>query len=408
MPTVVLLGTLDTKGREYAFVAERLIRAGTDVVVVDVGVLGHHSWSADVSAEEVAAAAGEELARLQQAHEGADARAAALATMQRGAARIVARLRAEGRCDGILGLGGSGGTAVITAVMRTLPFGVPKVMVSTMASGDIGPYVGSSDICMMHSVTDIAGLNRISIPILTNAAAAMAGMVLAEPSEEFRADRQAIGVTMLGVTTVGALRIVEGLENAGFDAIVFHAVGSGGRALEELVEQGVITGVIDFTIKEITDDVHGGVFNAGNRRLLGATEKGVPQVIVPGAIEVLNFGALDTVPERFRTADRPLVEHNPQVTAVRLTVDELKMVANELAARLNRAVGRIHIVIPTKGFDSYATPGGPFADQAADHVFIEQLESRLRLDIPVTRIPAHINDARFADAVMETFLGLVN
>lgn len=406
MPTAVVIGTLDTKGREYAFVKERLHGEGIDVVVIDVGVLGTTSdITPDVTAEEVCEAGGARLEDLRFNREGTDTRAVAIETMTRGAACLLQRLADEGRCDGVLGLGGSGGSSLISGAMRTLPLGVPKILVSTMASGDVSAYVGSSDLCIMHSVTDIAGLNRISKPILANAAGALAGMLKSqEHSVLAPPEKPAVGVTMLGVTTPGVLRVIERLEAAGFEAIVFHAVGSGGRALESLVEQGVITGVVDYTVKELTDETFGGIFRAGPNRLRTAGRKGFPQVVVPGAVEVLNFGALATVPQEFRDGSRPLLQHNAEVTAVRINSEELIHVAGLLAERLNQATGPACVVVPAKGFDSYAMEGGPFEDPTADECFIVELESRLRPYIEVFTAATHVNDPIFADLVADAFI----
>ena len=268
---------------------------------------------------EVAEAAGTDLGALRFTREGSDTRAVALETMQRGATTIVTRLVDEGRVHAVFGMGGSGGSQLISGVMRALPFGMPKLLLSTMASGDVSGYVGASDLALMHSVTDIAGLNRISRPILENAAGALAGMVAASRSRSVAAMRPAVGISMLGVTTAGATRVARGLEAAGFDAVVFHAVGSGGRAMEALVQDGVLSAVVDFTIKEVTDETIGGIFDAGRSRC--PSDHGAPRVVVPGAVEVINFGALDTVPQAFRSDSRPLVQHNAHVTAVRATSD---------------------------------------------------------------------------------------
>jgi uncharacterized protein (UPF0261 family) len=405
--TAVLIGTLDTKGREYEFVRGELESAGVTVLLIDVGVLGDPAIAVDVGAREVAHAAGVPLDDLRFGREGSDTRAHALDVMSRGAVAIVSELRATGRCDGVLGLGGSGGSSLLSAVMRSLPLGVPKLLVSTMGSGDVSSYVQSSDMCIMHSVTDIAGLNRISRPILRNAAGALAGMIAAASAEsDVAEDAPAVGVTMLGVTTPAGLRIVERLEGAGFDPIVFHAVGSGGRALESLIESGVLSGVIDLTIKEVTDDLLGGIFVAGPDRLRTAGRLGVPQVVVPGAVEVINFGPFETVPEQLRDGSRPLVRHNAEVTAVRATQDELLRVADEVAGRLNEAVGSVEVLIPRGGFDSYDAPGGPFSDPASDAAFAEHLVGALRDDIAVTTSESHINDAVFADVVAERFIEL--
>jgi uncharacterized protein (UPF0261 family) len=405
VPTAVLIGTLDTKGREYAFVQERLHASGIDVVMIDVSVLGTSSITPDITPEEVCEAGGARLEDLRFAREGTDTRAVAIETMTRGAARLLQRLADEGRCDGVLGLGGSGGSALISGAMRALPLGVPKILVSTMASGDVSAYVESSDLCIMHSVTDIAGLNRISKPILANAAGALTGMLTSSKHSVLpEHEKPAVGVTMLGVTTPGVLRVVERLDAAGFEPIVFHAVGSGGKALENLLEQGVITGVVDYTVKELTDETYGGIFHAGPDRLQTAGRKGFPQVVVPGAIEVLNFGALATVPPEIRDGSRPLVQHNAEVTAVRININELINVAGILAEHLNHATGPTCVVIPAKGFDSYAVEGGPFADPAADASFVLELVSRLRPDIEVITAATHANDPMFADLVADAFI----
>ena len=405
MPTAVLLGTLDTKGREYAFVRDRLRESGIDVVLVDVGVLGDPTVAPDISASQVASAAEVVLDDIRFAREGSDTRAIALETMQKGARATVEGLRRDGRCDGILGLGGSGGSALISAVLRSLPLGVPKVLVSTMASGDVSAYVGSSDLCLMHSVTDIAGLNRISRPILSNAAFALAGMLTGLPPD-VREDRPAVAVTMLGVTTPAALRVMDRLGERGFDAITFHAVGSGGRALELLLSEGVFAGVIDLTVKELTDERFGGLFRAGDERLRTAGRTGIPQVIVPGAIEVLNFGPFDSVPARIADESRPTVRHNDQITAVRLSRAELVEMAEVLAARVDAARGPTVVVVPRYGFDSYAQPGGPFWAPDDDAAFGDALVGHL--DAPPLLVDAHINDESFADALVDALNHLIN
>jgi len=315
MPEVALIGTLDTKGREYAFVKARLVDAGVTPLLIDFGVLGEPPIEPDVTAADVARAAGENLQNLRFAREGSDTRVVALAAMERGLVAIVQRLYDEGRCNGVFGLGGSGGSTAISGAMRAVPLGVPKLLVSTMASGNVGSYIGTRDICIMHSVTDIAGLNRVSRAILTNAANAMAGMVLGTAHPIEVANKSLIAITMFGITTPGVLRLVQNLESSGFETIVFHAVGSGGRSMEELIEEGLIDGVVDYTVSEITDHLLGGIFDAGSDRLQAAGRRGIPQVVVPGAFEVLNFGPRDSVPARYDTSDRPLVVHNPNVCA---------------------------------------------------------------------------------------------
>lgn len=405
--TVVLPGTLDTKGREYAFVRARLLDAGVTPMVIDFGVLGEPSIRPDIPAAEVAAAAGADLHELRFGREGTDTRAVALATMERGLAAILRRLRAEGRCDGVLGMAGSGGSSVISGAMRSLPLGVPKLLVSTMASGDVGGYIGTRDIAIMHSVTDIAGLNRVSRAILTNAAYAVAGMVSGTIAASETPDKPLVAITMFGITTPGVLRLVQRLEDAGFETIAFHAVGSGGRSMEEMIEEGLIDGVIDYTVSELTDQLLGGIFGAGPRRLEAAGRRGIPQVVVPGAIEVLNFGPRSSVPPKYDTADRPLVIHNPNVCAVRITREEGVQLGKLLTEKVNAAGGPTAVVLPLNGLDKYeAAPDGPFIDCVADDALFEAIRSTLRPDIPLTELDANINDPTFADTVFETFTRL--
>jgi len=405
MRTIALIGTLDTKGREYAFVKARLLEAGVIPILIDFGVLGEPLIEPDISAQHVARAGGLNLEDLRFGREGTDTRAVALAAMEQGLVAIVRRLRDEGRCDGILGLAGSGGSSAISGAMRALPLGVPKLLVSTMASGDIGGYVGTRDLCVMHSVTDIAGLNRVSRAILTNAARAMAGMVRGDSDKAAVSNAPLIAVTMFGITTPGVLRLVRSLESAGFETMVFHAVGSGGRAMEELIDEGVIDGVIDYTVSELTDHLLGGIFEAGPHRLEAASRRGIPQVVVPGAIEVLNFGPRSSVPARYDTPDRPLVVHNPYVCAVRTTAAESIELGAILASKVNMASGPVAVALPLKGLDKYeALPDGPFVDLAADDALFTAITSNLRPDIPCLRIDANINDPECSDQVFQLFL----
>ncbi|MDQ3557956.1 MAG: Tm-1-like ATP-binding domain-containing protein [Pseudomonadota bacterium] len=405
MPTVVLIGTLDTKGREHLFMRDCLLAAGVDVVLVDIGVLADPPVSPDVTAAEVAAAAGASLDALRFTREGSDTRAVALAAMERGATSIVRRLHAQGRCDAMLGAAGSGGSTVISGVMRAMPLGMPKLLVSTMAAS-AAAFFGTRDITIMHSVTDIAGLNRVSTMILRNAARAVAGMVNGRELTD-GGGKPLVAITMFGVTTPGVLRVQERLEQAGFDTIVFHAVGSGGRAMEQMIDDGLIDGVVDYTISELTDEHLGGVFGAGPDRLTAAGRRGLPQVVVPGAIEVLNFGPRATVPRRFDVPERRLIVHNPHVCAVRTTQSEAVELARILSGKLNRATGPTAVLLPLQGLDSYQQrPDGPFIDEEADAAFFAELRRTLRPNIPCREEPLNINHPVFADAVAETFLTL--
>ena len=408
-PTVVLVGTLDTKGAEHAFVREHLVRAGVAVIVVDVGILGEPSFAPDVPAAEVARAAGVELADLRFTREGSDTRTVALKAMRRGAIAVVRDLRAGGRADGVMGLGGSGGSTVVSGVLRSLPVGVPKVLVSTMASGNVRAFVGTSDVTLVHPVTDVQGLNRVSRRVLANAAHAMAGMVrwLAEtPDGAAAAGAPLVALTMMGVTTPGVQRTQALLEAAGFETIVFHAVGSGGQAMEEMVDEGLIDGVVDLTTSEITAELFGGILSAGPHRLEAAGRAGIPQVVAPGALEVINVGPRATIPARYDVPERRIVVHNPSITAIRANADEAATAGRALATKLNGATGPTAVLLPLGGCSKYELPGGPFVDPAADEAMFEAIRTTLRPGIAVREVAANLNEPPFAEAAVETFMEL--
>jgi uncharacterized protein (UPF0261 family) len=400
---VLLVGTLDTKGREYAFVRDRLREAGLTVTVMDVGVLGEPGFEPQVTAEAVARAAGVELGELRFSREGSDTRAVALAAMGRGATALVVELFEAGRVQGVMGLGGSGGSTVVSEVLRSLPVGVPKLLVSTMASGDVRTFVGTSDLTLVHPVTDVAGLNRVSRRVLANAANAMAGMVRFETAGA-RADAPLVAITMFGVTTPGVLAIQAGLESMGFETIVFHAVGSGGRAMEEMIDAGLIDAVVDVTTSELTDELLGGIFPGGPHRLEAAGRRGIPQVVVPGALEVLNFGPRDTVPAHLDIPERRIVVHNPSVCAVRTNVEESARLGALLADKVNAATGPSAVLLPLGGLSKYGLPGGPFRDVEADEAMFAAIRATLRAGIVLREVAANVNDPAFAAAVLEVFL----
>ncbi len=404
-PGVILIGTLDTKGREYAFVRDRLRDVGVPVTVIDVGVLGDPPFSPDVSSTEVATAAGVALEDLRFAREGSDTRAVALAAMGRGAAAIVKERFEAGLVAGVMGLGGSGGSTVVSEVLRSLPVGVPKLLVSTLASGDVRTFVGTSDLTLVHPVTDVAGLNRVSRRVLANAANAMAGMVRfgAHGANGAHGDAPLVAITMFGVTTPGVLAIQSGLEAMGFETIVFHAVGSGGRAMEEMIDAGLIDAVVDVTTSELTDELLGGLFPGGPHRLEAAGRRGVPQVVVPGAMEVLNFGPRDTVPAHLDVPERRIVVHNPSVCAVRTNAEESARLGTILADKVNAASGPSAVVLPLDGLSKYELPGGPFRDLDADAALFTAIRSTLRPGIVLREVAANVNDAAFAAAVLDVF-----
>jgi uncharacterized protein (UPF0261 family) len=386
--TVLLLGTMDTKGVEFAYVRDLIREWGHDVLLIDVGVLGEPRLSPDISAGEVAAAGGASLAELRARND----RGEAMRAMALGVSELVPRLYREGAFKGVLGLGGSGGTSIATAGMRELPVGVPKVMISTVASGDTRSYVGVTDITMMHSVVDIAGLNAISRRILGNGAAALCGMIEREAPPAW--DRPLLAATMFGVTTPCVDRVRERLEAAGYEVVVFHATGTGGRAMESLIEAGFISGVADLTTTEWCDEVVGGVLAAGPDRLSAAGRAGLPQVVSCGALDMVNFGAFETVPERFR--DRLLYRHNPHVTLMRTTPAECVEIGRRIAEKLNAARGPTTLLIPLGGISALDREGQPFHDPEANAALFDTLNEELSPSVDLVELDMHINDPEFA------------
>lgn len=398
MATVVLLGTFDTKGIEYQFVHDRLVADGSDVILVDAGVRGQPLVPPTIPRERVAAAAGVDLAVLAAAGD----RNRAIDAMAEGATRVVLDLFRQGRVQGILGLGGAGGSVLATQVMRALPIGVPKLMVSTLAAGDTRPYIGQSDITMMYSVVDIAGINRISERILTNAAAAIGGMARAyaqfKPSAEAQA-RPLIGATMFGVTTPCVTEARQALEALGYEVIVFHATGTGGRSLENLIDSGYFAGILDVTTTELADELVGGVLSAGPDRLEAAGRRGIPQVVSLGALDMVNFGARETVPARFE--GRRFHQHNATVTLMRTTPEECAQLGLILAGKLNKATGPVSVFIPLRGISMIATEGKSFYDPEADRALIDGLRAALRTEIEIVTMDTDINDPQFARAMAD-------
>ena len=400
MATVVLLGTLDTKGREYDYLRDRLREQGVDVVLVDAGVF-EPLTKPDVPQEEVAAAAGADIAALRKAGD----RGAAVDAMCRGAAEIVARLHRAGRLDGILAVGGSGNSSIAAAAMRVLPVGVPKLLVSTVASGDTRPYVGATDVSMTYSVVDISGLNRISERILSNAAGAIAGMAKVSVPES--ADvRPLIGATMFGVTTPAVTRARERLEELGYEVLVFHATGTGGQSMEALARGGFLAGVLDLTTTELADDLVGGVLSAGPDRLEAAGELGLPQVVSLGALDMVNFGPRETLPPQFE--GRNIYVHNPTVTLMRTTPEECAELGRRIARKLSGATGPTALFVPLEGVSMIATEGGPFHDAAADEALFAALREGLSDNVELHELDLDVNDPAFADAMANRLHELIS
>jgi uncharacterized protein (UPF0261 family) len=400
MATVVLLGTLDTKGAEYDYVRDRVLGLGCEVVVVDAGTHGQSRYRVDIGPDEVAAAAGHDRMKLAAAGD----RGAAMAAMTAGATRIVQQLYADGRLDAILALGGSGGASLGAAAMRALPIGVPKLIVSTMSAGDTRPYIGERDIAMFHPVVDIAGINRISARILGNAAAAIAGMARAsaKASRAGKSDadrRPLVAATMFGVTTPCVTVARERLESLGYEVLVFHATGSGGRAMEALIRDGSIDGVLDVSTTELADEIGGGVLSAGPDRLEAAGAAGIPQIVSVGALDMINFGPMDTVPPRYRS--RSLHRHNATVTLMRTTADENARLGRMIADKVNSARGPVSVFIPLGGVSMIDAPGEPFHDPAADAALFGALRDGLRPDVERVEMASHINDPSFGRAMAD-------
>lgn len=399
---IVLVGTLDTKGRELSFVRDQLQGLGLSALLIDAGSSGEPVVVADLDREQVFEKAG---TTFQAVRERGD-RGQAVTLAAKGVAEIVKELAQQGKVEGILALGGSAGTTIGTSAMRALPFGVPKVMVSTLASGPTRPYIGGSDILMMHSVADLAGLNRFTRTVLSNAAHALAGMVLGRSKLESWATVDAalpvIAATMFGVTTPCVDHARSLLEKAGREVLVFHATGVGGQSMEGLIRDGQVQGVLDLTTTELADELLGGILSAGPDRLEAAGRAGIPQVVSVGALDMVNFGPIETVPDRYR--GRNLHIHNPNVTLMRTTADECAILGQRMAEILFRANGPVVVLIPQKGISALDTPGQPFHDPQADAKLFEALETGLRgaRNAQVIVRDEHINDSSFAEcAVLE-------
>jgi uncharacterized protein (UPF0261 family) len=397
--TILLIGTLDTKGAEYAYVRALILGRGHRVLTMNAGVAGEPGFSPDISAAQVAEAGGGNLVQLRQQAD----RGLALEVMLAGASKLAVQLHTQGQCDAVLGLGGSGGTAIATAAMRELPVGLPKVMVSTLASGDVQPYVGVKDITMMYSVVDIAGLNRLSRQILANAAGMICGAV--EQTIPAAEDKPLITATMFGVTTPCVTMLRERLEQAGYEVLVFHATGSGGRSMESLIEAGFVTAVADVTTTEWGDELVGGVLSAGSTRLEAAAKAGLPQVVSCGALDMVNFWAAETVPAHFKA--RTLYKHNANVTLMRTTPQECAELGRIMASKLNQATGPTALFIPLKGVSAIDQVGQPFYLPEADAALFESLRRNIRPPVELVELDLHINDPEFAAAMAEKLLGML-
>jgi len=397
---IVIIGTLDTKGVEVGFVRDEVTRRGHTPLVIDSGILGEPAIAADITREQVAQAAGQVLADLIARGD----KQACQRAMISGLVTAVPRLHAEGQVDGVVAVGGAQGTAMATAAMRALPVGIPKVMVSTVACGQttFGPYVGTKDITMIHSVADVLGLNRVTRRVLAQAAAAVVSMasVQAVPQE----GRDLVAITQAGITTPGVMAVKERLETVGFEVIAFHCNGIGGQAMEEMVLDGVIKGVIDFSPHELTDLLVGGLMPAMPDRMKAAGQMGIPQIVTPGATDIRLHGRPEELPEDLRR--RAWVQHTPTHTHVRASADEMAAVARIIAERLNAGTGPRAVLIPLRGFSMLNSTGKVLYDEPANMAFVEVMRQELSSCVECIEVDAHINDREFADATVERFLRL--
>jgi uncharacterized protein (UPF0261 family) len=400
---IIVIGAFDTKGVEYAFLRDVILRQGGRVLTVNIGVLGSTDlFPVDIEASDVAAAGGSDLSTLR----GSRDRGQAMGVMAAGAAGVVRRLHAEGRVAGIVGMGGSGGSSVVTAAMRALPVGLPKVCVSTVAGGDTAPYVGLKDVTLIPSITDIAGLNRISRLILTRAAGAIVGMVNAVVPDGGE-DRPIVAASMFGNTTACVDRCRELLDAAGYEVLVFHATGTGGKMMESLIDEGLVDACLDITTTEWADTVCGGVFDAGEDRLSAPGRRGIPHLIVPGCIDMANFGPLTTVPQKYRDAGRKLYEWNPSVTLMRTNIEENRRMGKIFSQKANAAKGPVACLIPLRGVSILDGDGQPFCDREADQAMFAALKQHLRLGIEFVEMDTNINDTAFAEKAVEMMLNLI-
>jgi uncharacterized protein (UPF0261 family) len=398
--TVVLVGSLDTKGREFAFVKDLIRGEGLDTLVVDFGVMGEPAFEPDVKRDEVARAGGGDLAYLASGEHKDEA----MQVMAAGLAVVIRRLYDEGKLDGILGMGGSGATSIATTGMRVLPVGVPKLMVSTLGGGDVSAYTGARDITFMPSVVDVAGINRISRMIYTNSAGAIVGMVKTEAPAAGE-QKPLVTASMFGNTTPCVDRARGVVEAQGYEVLVFHATGTGGKTMESLISDGYIVGSLDITTTELADEVCGGVLSAGPERGMAASRVGIPAVITPGCVDMANFWGMDTVPERYR--DRTLYQWNPNVTLMRTNVEENIKMGQMVAAVANAATAPVAIVLPLKGVSMLDSAGERFWDPEADQACFDAIKQNLEPCVPVIEMDNNINDPEFADLCAQLLLDML-
>ncbi|MBI2425324.1 MAG: Tm-1-like ATP-binding domain-containing protein [Candidatus Hydrogenedentes bacterium] len=402
--TILMLGAFDTKGAEYAYLREQILARGHQVLAMNTGVMGSTTlFPVDVESLEITLAAGKSLSELRAGQD----RGAAMRVMAEGAPLVVRRLYDAGRIDGAIGMGGTGGTSVIAPALQALPLGFPKVCVSTAAAGDVSRYVGTKDITMIPSVVDVAGINRISRVILARAAGAVCGMAETVLPEAGGVERALIAASMFGNTTECVNACVAALEKAGYEVLVFHATGTGGRTMESLIDEGYITACLDITTTEWADEICGGVFSAGPDRLSAAGRRGIPHLIVPGCVDMANFGGRETIPQHYLDAGRLFYEWNPSVTLMRTNVEENIRMGEIFARKAGEAQGPVAFLMPLRGVSILDGDGERFCDRAADRAFYDALCAHVPETVPVEEIDCNINDGAFAEKAVSMLLELI-
>jgi len=402
---IAIIATLDTKGPEAAFVKDRIEQEGFGTIVLDTGILAPRDPAGpppDVSADRIAEEGGEDRAKLISKSVEKETRNRGIRAMSKGSAKILRQLYDQGRICGVIGLGGAQGTEISTYAMRALPLGVPKLMVSTVASGQtpFGIYTGTRDLTIMHSVVDILGLNALTRQVLSNAAGAVVGMARSGPMVTSSTAIK-IGITIYGQTTPAALVIKPQLENRGYEVYAFHSNGTGGQAMEELAVEGLLDGIFDLSTHELTDEIFGGIHAGDAKRLLAGGLKGIPRLVIPGGLDIITLRELETVPEIYRR--QPYVKHNPHITLVRLTVDQMIRVADVMAERLNQATAPVIVAIPNGGYSFYNRDGLHFRNLEADQAFARTLKARLKPEIEICELDGHVNDSIFIQAILSIF-----
>ena len=402
--TICVIGAFDTKGEDHAFLRQEILKLGCQVLTINIGVLGTTTlFPVDFEAKDVLKAGGIDLGGIRaQGDKGA-----AMKAYDQAAPRLVRELYDQGKFDGIIGMGGSGGSSIIASAMRSIPIGLPKVLVSTVASGDVSFYVRGKDITMIPSIVDVAGLNRISRLIYARAAGAICGMAQNEPPQS-REDRPIITASMFGNTTDCVNACGKALNDRGFEVLVFHATGAGGRAMETSVADGLVEGVLDITTTEWADELCQGVFSAGPERLDAPGQRGIPHLIVPGCVDMANYGAPSTVPEKFRQAKRLFYEWNPSVTLMRTNADENRQMGEIFAKKANAATGPVAFLIPLRGVSMLDGDGQPFCDREADRAIFDAIKANVKPGIPIVEVDLNINDPAFAANAVEMMLQLMS